>query len=69
MDAKEFRQKSAAELGEELLKLRREQFNMRMAMATGQAVKPHQVGKVRKAIARLKTVQSEQQRAAKQGTK
>ena len=69
MDAKEFRQKSAAELGEELLKLRREQFNMRMAMATGQAVKPHQVGKVRKAIARLKTVQSEQLRAAKQGTK
>jgi large subunit ribosomal protein L29 len=69
MDAKEFRPKSAAELGEELLKLRREQFNMRMAMATGQAVKPHQVGKVRKAIARLKTVQSEQQRAAKHGTK
>lgn len=69
MDAKEFRQKSAAELREELLKLRREQFNMRMAMATGQAVKPSQIGSVRKAIARLKTVQSEQARAANQGNK
>ena len=68
MDAKEFRQKSAAELHEELLKLRREQFNMRMAMATGQAVKPNQIGKVRKAIARLKTVQAEQARA-NQGAK
>jgi large subunit ribosomal protein L29 len=67
MDAKEFRQKSAVELREELLKLRREQFNMRMAMATGQAVKPSQIGNVRKAIARLKTVQSEQR--ANQGTK
>ena len=69
MDAKEFRQKNAAELHEELLKLRREQFNMRMAMATGQAVKPSQFSKVRKAIARLKTVQGEQGRAANQGTK
>ena len=69
MNAKEFRQKSAAELGEELLKLRREQFNMRMAMATGQAVKPHQFDNVRKAVARLKTVQTEQRRAANQGAK
>jgi large subunit ribosomal protein L29 len=69
MDAKEFRQKSEAELREELLKLRREQFNMRMAMATGQAVKPHQIGKVRKAVARLKTVLGEQRRAANQGAK
>jgi large subunit ribosomal protein L29 len=69
MDAKEFRQKSAAELREELLKLRREQFNMRMAMATGQAVKPHQISNVRKAIACLKTVQSEQRHAANQGAK
>ena len=69
MDAKEFRQKSAAELREELLKLRREQFNMRMAMATGQAVKPHQISNVRKAIACLKTVQTEQRSTANQGAK
>ena len=47
------------ELGEELLKLRREQFNLRMQAATGQGAKPDQHGKVRKSIARLKTVQRE----------
>ncbi len=65
MDAKEFRQKSTNELRTELLQLRREQFNLRMAQATGQSVKPDQFGKVRKNIARLKTVMGEQTRAAK----
>jgi len=40
----------------QLLKLRREQFNLRMARATGQAAKPDQFAKVRKNIARVKTV-------------
>ena len=48
--------KSDEELGEELLKLRREQFNLRMQGATGQGAKPDQHGKVRRNIARLKTV-------------
>ena len=65
MDAKEFRQKSTNELRTELLQLRREQFNLRMAQATGQTVKPDQFGKVRKNIARLKTVMGEQTRVAK----
>ena len=56
---KDFRAKTDAELGEELVKLRREQFNLRMQSATGQAAKPDQFAKVRKAIARLKTVQRE----------
>jgi large subunit ribosomal protein L29 len=56
---KAFREKSDAELGEELLKLRREQFNLRMQAATGQGAKPDQYGKVRKSIARLKTLQRE----------
>jgi large subunit ribosomal protein L29 len=56
MKTKELRQKSDAELGDELLKLRREQFNLRMQMATGQGAKPDQHGKVRKSIARLKTI-------------
>ena len=56
---KAFRDKSDAELGEELLKLRREQFNLRMQAATGQGAKPDQHGKVRRSIARLKTVQRE----------
>ena len=39
----------------ELLKLRKEQFALRLQRATGQPVKPDQFGKVRKNIARLKT--------------
>jgi large subunit ribosomal protein L29 len=64
MKAKELRQKSAGELREELLKLRREQFNLRMAAATGQTAKPDQAGKVRRNIARVKTVQGELARTA-----
>ena len=56
MKAKDLRAKNAAGLGEDLLKLRREQFNLRMARATGQAAKPDQFAKVRKNIARVKTV-------------
>jgi large subunit ribosomal protein L29 len=64
MNAKELREKSAAELKEELLKLRREQFNLRMGQATGQSGKPDQFSKVRRNVARLKTVLGEQQRQA-----
>jgi large subunit ribosomal protein L29 len=63
MSAKEYRQKSAADLQKELLGLRREQFNLRMARATGQSTKPDQFSKVRRNIARLKTVMGEQRRA------
>ncbi|MGC3982117.1 MAG: 50S ribosomal protein L29 [Steroidobacteraceae bacterium] len=69
MDTKELRQKSSNELRTELLQLRREQFNLRMAQATGQAVKPDQIAKVRKNVARLKTVMGEQTRAAQVATK
>ena len=56
MDAKELRSKSAEQLADELIKLRKEQFALRMQRATGQAIKPDQFGKVRKNVARLKTV-------------
>ena len=56
MNAKELRSKSAAELNDELIKLRKEQFALRMQRATGQAIKPDQFGKVRRNVARLKTV-------------
>jgi large subunit ribosomal protein L29 len=59
MEAKELRTKSAAELSDELLKMRKEQFALRMQRAAGQAPKPDQFQKVRKNIARLKTVQRE----------
>ena len=58
--AKELRSKSAADLQKELLDLRREQFNLRMARVTGDPVKPDQFTKVRRNIARLKTVLGEQ---------
>jgi len=59
--ADKLRAKNAAELSDELLKLRKEQFALRLQRATGQAVKPDQFGKVRKGIARLKTIAREAQ--------
>ena len=56
MEAKELRTRSAPELADELVKLRKEQFALRMQRATGQQPKPDQFGKVRRNIARLKTV-------------
>jgi large subunit ribosomal protein L29 len=64
MNAKELRSKSATDLVDELLKLRKEQFSLRMQRATGQAVKPTDFNRVRKDVARLKTVMREQQIAA-----
>ena len=59
MSAKDLRGKDAAALQGELIKLRREQFSLRMQAASGQGVKSSDFGKVKKSIARVKTVQSE----------
>jgi len=59
MNAKEIREMADDALVEELLKLSREQFNLRMQSATGQGARPDQFGKVRKDIARIKTVMRE----------
>lgn len=67
MNAKELAGKTPKELREELTKLRREQFNLRMAAATGQPARPDQFGKVRKNIARVKTVLGQKQRAGGEG--
>ncbi len=56
MKAKDLRAMADEALSEELLKLRREQFNLRLQAATGQGAKPDQFGKVRRDIARIKTV-------------
>jgi large subunit ribosomal protein L29 len=63
MDAKELRSKTPAELSDELFKLRKEQFALRLQRATGQAPKPDQFGKVRRSIARVKTVLRQQRQA------
>ena len=56
MKVNELRVMSAEALTEELSKLRREQFNLRMQAATGQGARSDQKGKVRKDIARIKTI-------------
>ncbi|MBJ89082.1 MAG: 50S ribosomal protein L29 [Woeseia sp.] len=65
MRAEELRKKSPEELAQELLDLRREQFNLRMQRATGQLTRPHEYGRVKKDIARVKTILVEQERVAK----
>ncbi len=44
------------QLSEQLVNLKKEQFNLRFQKATGQVEKTHRVGEVRKDIARIKTV-------------
>lgn len=61
MKASEFRARSSAELLEQLVTLRREQFNLRVQRAAGQQARSDQISRVRRDIARLKTVLSEQQ--------
>ncbi len=63
MEASELREKSVDELNEELVALRREQFNLRMQHATGELSKNHEHRRVRKDIARVKTVLNEKARA------
>ena len=65
MSFKDIVKRTPAELLEELLKLRREQFNLRMASAAGQPAKPDQFGKVKKSIARVKTALSQQRLGGK----
>jgi len=60
MKASELHKKTRAELQNELMSLRKEQFALRLQRATGQAVKPDQFSKVRRNIARVKTVQRAQ---------
>ncbi len=55
MKASDLMSKSKGELTEELLSLRKEQFNLRMQQATGQMARPHEHKQVRRNIARVKT--------------
>lgn len=69
MKTSELQAKSRDELLKELVELRREQFNLRMQQATGQMARPDQFSKVRKNIARVKTVLRAQEiAAARQGS-
>ena len=52
------------QLSEQLINLKKEQFNLRFQRATGQLEKTHRVDEVRKDIARILTVVRERELAA-----
>lgn len=62
MKSEEVRAKSADELQEKLMSLKKEAFNLRFQQATGQLENTSRVGQVRRDIARVKTVINEQRR-------
>jgi large subunit ribosomal protein L29 len=59
MKVSELRDKSPQQLNEELLKLRKEQFILRMQKASGQLGQTHVLGETRRDIARIKTILAE----------
>jgi len=63
MKIADMRNKSTAELKQELLELLKEQFNLRMQKATGQLNKSHLLRQVRRNIACVKTLINEQKGA------
>ncbi|HEU4548243.1 MAG TPA: 50S ribosomal protein L29 [Rhizomicrobium sp.] len=62
--ADDFRAKSADELSTELTGLKKEQFNLRFQRANGQVENTGRIRSLRRDIARIQTVLTEQRRAA-----
>ncbi|MYZ46636.1 50S ribosomal protein L29 [Propylenella binzhouense] len=63
MKASDFRTKSMDELGDELARLKKEQFNLRFQRATGQLEKTARIREVRRDIARIKTIVAQKRTA------
>ena len=61
--AEDFRAKSGDELTSELTGLKKEQFNLRFQLANGQAENTGRIRVVRRNIARIETILTEQRRA------
>ena len=61
--AADFRSKSPDQLKDDLLQLKKEQFNLRFQQATGQLEKTARIKVVRRDIARVQTLLREQARA------
>ncbi len=59
MKAAELRAKSVGDLKNELVELMRAQFSLRMQVSTQQLSKVDQIGKVRRDIARVRTILAE----------
>jgi len=62
----DLRAKTDDQLGDQLVELKREQFNLRFQAATNQLERPARIKEVRREIAQIKTLQSERTRAAAQ---
>ena len=60
----DLRQKTDDQLAEELVTLKREQFNLRFQSATNQLEAPSRIREVRRSIAKIKTLQGERARVA-----
>jgi large subunit ribosomal protein L29 len=67
VDTKELRLKTDDELGDELVSLRKEAFNLRFRAASGQLENTARVREVRRTIARLKTILRQRKQAAPAG--
>ena len=65
MNIDDVRRLTADQLSDQLLSLKKEQFNLRFQAATGQLEKTHRVQEVRRDIARLKTVMRGKANAAR----
>ena len=61
MKASELKEKNVEELQQTQIELLEEQFKLRMKSASGQISKTHELGKVRRNIARVKTILREKQ--------
>ena len=61
MKVKDIRDMSSVELNQKLASLKEELFNLRFQLATGQLENPMRIKEVKKTIARIKTVQREQE--------
>ncbi|HWR29607.1 MAG TPA: 50S ribosomal protein L29 [Negativicutes bacterium] len=59
MKAKEIRDLNVSELDQKVAGLKEELFNLRFQIATGQLENPMRIREVKKAIARIKTIQRE----------
>ena len=62
MNTQNLRAKNASELGEELSGLLQEQFNLRMQRGIGQLATPHELRRVRRDIARVRTILNEKKK-------
>ena len=61
MKVNDIRNVSAAELNTKVSELKEELFNLRFQLATGQLENPMRIREVKKTIARIKTVQREEE--------